>query len=46
MVNYVEETQFTSKNDLYLDKTRELLTMLKSVTTDYRAYERVFGRKL
>lgn len=46
VVNYVEETQFTSKNDLYLDKTRELLTMLKSVTTDYRAYDRVFGRKL
>ena len=45
MIDFVA-SGFTSKDDLYLDKTRKLLIMLNSVTADYSTYDRVFGRKL
>ena len=46
VIRYVNETKFTSRNDTYLDKSRDLLTMLHSGTVDYRAYEREFGKKV
>ena len=44
VIRYVNETNFSSKNDTFLDKSRDLLTMLRSGTEDYYAYERTFGK--
>ena len=46
VIQYVQETNFTSINDTYLDKSRDLLTMLHSGTVDYRAYDKTFGAKV
>ena len=39
VIRYVNETNFSSKNDTWLDKSRDLLTMLRSGTEDYYAYD-------
>ena len=44
VIRYVNETDFSSKNDTWLDKSRDLLTMLDSGTEDYKIYERTFGK--